>query len=77
MPADGSYDEALYNSVDEDGNRHGLEDRLYRYGNRLYSIVGGEMRLFAPMTVLTEAEYDALTEAGAIENNVLYLIAEE
>lgn len=77
MPADGNYDEALYNSVDEDGNRHGLEDRLYRYGNRLYNIVGGEMRLFAPMTVLTEAEYDALTEAGAIENNVLYLIAEE
>lgn len=77
MPADGGYDEALYNSVDEGGNRHGLEDRLYRYGNRLYNIVGGEMRLFAPMTVLTEAEYDALTEAGAIENNVLYLIAEE
>ena len=77
MPADGNYDEALYNSVDEDGNRRGLEDRLYRYGNRLYNIVGGEMRQFAPMTVLTEAEYDALTEAGAIENNVLYLIAEE
>lgn len=77
MPADGSYDEALYNSVDEGGNRHGLEDRLYRYGNRLYNIAGGVMRLFAPMTVLTEAEYDALTEAGAIENNVLYLIAEE
>ena len=76
MPADGSVDEALYNGVDESGNRHGLEDRLYRYGNRLYNIVGGEMRLFAPMTVLTEAEYDALTEAGAIENNVLYLIAE-
>lgn len=35
------------------------------------------MRQFAPVTVLTEAEYDALTEAGAIENNVLYLIAEE